>query len=474
MSKDLYDKLKEYSKSDFYPFHMPGHKRNVKLIKEQYGIDIDITEIDGFDMLYEADDVLKDAMERAKKFWGTEKTYFLVNVSTVGILTAMHSCLTQGDRIIIGRNCHKAVYNASELLKLNNTYLYPKYIPKYGINGGYSAKELENLFEKNSNIKAVVITSPTYDGIVSDIKTLADITHKNGAVLIVDEAHGAHFGISDKFPKPAYDMGADLVIESMHKTLPTFTQTALLHLSKEGKKRVDEKKIKHFWSIFQTSSPSYVFMANMDKCISFLDKNGNEIYEKFSNDIEEFRKKCDKLHDIHIPGKELIGTNEVFDVDLSKLIINSSMGGKPMNDILRKKFHLEMEMEAAKYVLAITTFCDNKEGFDRLYKALDYIDAELKKITNKSEIKKIKNTNFELVRNIQEMSISNAVNSNTKLVDIENAINKVSAEYLYLYPPGIPLIVPGEVVDVKLVEQIKEYKNRNYEIVGYDKFKIVD
>lgn len=474
MSKDLYDKLKEYSKSDFYPFHMPGHKRNVKLIKEQYGIDIDITEIDGFDMLYEADDVLKDAMERAKKFWGTEKTYFLVNGSTVGILTAMHSCLTQGDRIIIGRNCHKAVYNASELLKLNNTYLYPKYIPKYGINGGYSAKELENLFEKNSNIKAVVITSPTYDGIVSDIKTLADITHKNGAVLIVDEAHGAHFGISDKFPKPAYDMGADLVIESMHKTLPTFTQTALLHLSKEGKKRVDEKKIKHFWSIFQTSSPSYVFMANMDKCISFLDKNGNEIYEKFSNDIEEFRKKCDKLHDIHIPGKELIGTNEVFDVDLSKLIINSSMGGKPMNDILRKKFHLEMEMEAAKYVLAITTFCDNKEGFDRLYKALDYIDAELKKITNKSEIKKIKNTNFELVRNIQEMSISNAVNSNTKLVDIENAINKVSAEYLYLYPPGIPLIVPGEVVNLKLVEQIKEYKNRNYEIVRYDKFKIVD
>lgn len=474
MSKDLYDKLKEYSKSDFYPFHMPGHKRNVKLIKEQYGIDIDITEIDGFDMLYEADDVLKDAMERAKKFWGTEKTYFLVNGSTVGILTAMHSCLTQGDRIIIGRNCHKAVYNASELLKLNNTYLYPKYIPKYGINGGYSAKELENLFEKNSNIKAVVITSPTYDGIVSDIKTLADITHKNGAVLIVDEAHGAHFGISDKFPKPAYDMGADLVIESMHKTLPTFTQTALLHLSKEGKKRVDEKKIKHFWSIFQTSSPSYVFMANMDKCISFLDKNGNEIYEKFSNDIEEFRKKCDKLHDIHIPGKELIGTNEVFDVDLSKLIINSSMGGKPMNDILRKKFHLEMEMEAAKYVLAITTFCDNKEGFDRLYKALDYIDAELKKITNKSEIKKIKNTNFELVRNIQEMSISNAVNSNTKLVNIENAINKVSAEYLYLYPPGIPLIVPGEVVNVKLVEQIKEYKNRNYEIVRYDKFKIVD
>ena len=474
MSNNLYDKLKEYSKSDFYPFHMPGHNRNVNLIKEQYGMDIDITEIDGFDMLYEADDVLKDAMERAKKFWGTEKTYFLVNGSTVGILTAMHSCLTQGDRIIIGRNCHKAVYNASELLKLNNTYLYPKYIPKYGINGGYSAKELENLFEKNSNIKAVVITSPTYDGIVSDIKTLADITHKNGAVLIVDEAHGAHFGISDKFPKPAYDMGADLVIESMHKTLPTFTQTALLHLSKEGKKRVDEKKIKHFWSIFQTSSPSYVFMANMDKCISFLDKNGNEIYEKFSNDIEEFRKKCDKLHYIHIPGKELIGTNEVFDVDLSKLIINSSMGGKPMNDILRKKFHLEMEMEAAKYVLAITTFCDNKEGFDRLYKALDYIDAELKKITNKSEIKKNKNTNFELVRNIQEMSISNAVNSNTKLVNIENAINKVSAEYLYLYPPGIPLIVPGEVVNVKLVEQIKEYKNRNYEIVRYDKFKIVD
>ena len=137
-----------------------------------------------------------------------------------------------------------------------------------------------------------------------------------------------------------------------------------------------------------------------------------------------------------------------------------------MNDILRKKFHLEMEMEAAKYVLAITTFCDNKEGFDRLYKALDYIDAELKKITNKSEIKKIKNTNFELVRNIQEMSISNAVNSNTKLVNIENAINKVSAEYLYLYPPGIPVIVPGEVLDQQTLTVIETCQKMELDVEG--------
>ena len=186
--------------------------------------------------------LVKEAMERAKKILGDGKNIFFSKWKHSWHFNSNAFVSYTGDRIIIGRNCHKAVYNASELLKLNNTYLYPKYIPKYGINGGYSAKELENLFEKNSNIKAVVITSPTYDGIVSDIKTLADITHKNGAVLIVDEAHGAHFGISDKFPKPAYDMGADLVIESMHKTLPTFTQTALLHLSKEGKKRVDEKK----------------------------------------------------------------------------------------------------------------------------------------------------------------------------------------------------------------------------------------
>lgn len=474
MSKDLYDKLKEYSKSDFYPFHMPGHKRNTNFIKEQYGIDIDITEIDGFDILYEADDVLADAMERARNFWGTENTYFLVNGSTVGILIAIHSCLKQGDSIIIGRNCHKAVYNASELLKLNNIYLYPQYIPEYGINGGYSAKELKDLFKKNNNIKAVVITSPTYDGIVSDIRTLADITHENGAVLIVDEAHGAHFGISDKFPNPAYNEGADLVIESMHKTLPAFTQTALLHLSKDGRKRVNEEKVKHYWSIFQTSSPSYNFMANMDRCISLLEKYGKNIYEKFSSDIEEFRKKCDEFHNIHIPGKELIGTYEVFDVDLSKLIINSDLGGKCMNDILRKKFHLEMEMEAAKYVLAITTFCDSKEGLDRLYKALEYINLENEKNINEFKMKKNKDTNFELVRNSQKMSIYNALNSNKKLENIENSINKVSAEYLYLYPPGIPLIVPGEIVGNELVEQINEYKNRGYEIVGYNKFKIVN
>ena len=212
-------------------------------------------------------------MKNASDFFETYRTWFLVNGSSCGILAAISAVTNIGDKIIIGRNCHKAVYNCAKLRNLDVEYVYPSYIAKYGINGGYNKGEIENILKKNRDVKAVVLTSPTYDGIVSDIEEIARVVHKYNTVLIVDEAHGAHFGISEKLPVPAYKLGADLVIESTHKTLPAMTQTALLHLKSD---RIDAGKVQEMLSIYETSSPSYVLMCSIDKCIREIQKNGHK------------------------------------------------------------------------------------------------------------------------------------------------------------------------------------------------------
>lgn len=393
----------------------------------------------------------------------------MVNGSTCGLLAAIHAVTDIGDSIIMGRNCHKAVYNAVMLRNLQANYFYPEYIEEYGINGGYNPQELEKLFSENDNIKAVVITSPTYDGIVSDVEKIAEITHRNNAVLIVDEAHGAHLGLSNKLPVVAYNTGADIVIESTHKTLPTLTQTALLHLCGD---RVKADKIEEGLGIYETSSPSYLLMGSIDKCVRQLQTNGRKQAEELLTTVDNFRRIVNICKHIQVPGSELKCKNSVFDVDLTKLIISvqdNICSGKELAEILRLKYHFEMEMESLSYVLAITTISDDKEEIIRLAKALQEIDEifEAKQVGLGKETlrQKDKDKNFEktiltgrlnknsleekfkvkLLKNKRELSVYEAKKKATEVIKIEDSKGRTSAEYLYLYPPGIPILVPEKL-----------------------------
>lgn len=479
MKESLYEKLIEYGKSGNYGFHMPGHKRNMRLLDGMDPFEIDITEITGFDNLHHAEGIIKEAMDNAANFWGTDKTWFLVNGSSCGILSAINAVTDIGDSIIIGRNCHKAVYNAVAIRDLKVHYLYPEYVSEYGLNGGYNPESLEDIFKENKGIKAVVITSPTYDGIVSDIKKIAEIAHNNGAMLIVDEAHGAHLGISDKLPIPAYKLGADLVIESIHKTLPSLTQTAMLHLCGD---RVCADKVEESLGVYQSSSPSYVFMAAMDKCIRELQANGKEKIEKLLMNDEAFRENVNNLKYFFVPGRELVGKKDIYDVDLTKFVIYVNpkvCNGKQLSDILRDNYHFEMEMESAKYVLAITTICDDENEIMRLADSLKEIDKRFDEIDKSSnhegnsemmDVASLENelevTDFELLKNEIKCSIYDAKRCLTEKKEIEKSAEMISAEFLYLYPPGIPLLVPGEVISEELLSQIKEFKRRDMNING--------
>lgn len=459
--KSLYDKLIEYANSGRYGFHMPGHKRTTKLLNGIDPYEIDITEIDGFDNLHCAKSIIKESMDNAADFFGTNKTYFLVNGSTSGILSAINSVTEIGDSIIVGRNCHKAVYNAIEIRNLKAKYVYPEFIEEVGINGGYNPKEIERCFSEDKNIKAIVITSPTYEGIVSNIEEIANIAHKYGAILIVDSAHGPHFALSSELPVPAYKLGADVVIESTHKTLPALTQTALLHCMGDN---VDISKIEKNLTVYQSSSPSYLLMASLDKCIKDVSAHGGCKMKKLLTKVAEFRENVNNLKYIYSPGLELKNIENVFDIDPTKLVIgirNGSLTGKQLADKLRDKYNFEMEMESTNFVLAMTTIGDDLEKIDELYLALKEIDAEMETASGKTfKVKTLRNKGI--------MTSYEAGVYKKESVLLEEAIGRVSGEYISLYPPGIPLLVPGEVISIELINDIKNYKMLNMNIVGLD------
>ena len=483
----LLERLTEYAGSDAYPFHMPGHKRREIPdgipggFPDPYGIDI--TEIDGFDNLHHAEGILKDAMDEAAAIYGTDRSWYLVNGSTCGILSAVFATTENGGKILTARNCHKAVYHAICLNRLEAEYLYPEEITEFGINGGIRAEDVRKALEKDAmhcagnsgdvrgkitKIQAVLITSPTYEGVVSDIRVIADVAHEYGIPLIVDEAHGAHLEYADQchsFPKSALEYGADIVIQSLHKTLPCFTQTAILHV--KGK-LVDQDRISRYLSMFQTSSPSYLFMAGMERCIRYMDGDGRNEMIRYEKRLERFMERMEGLQVLEILDREICGKyRTVVGWDPSKIVVSTMRAedfhGEELAETLRRKYHLEMEMTAPEYVIAMTSLMDTEEGFERLGTALLEIDGALRRRTESGRKEKAASETPEgleskLSHPVRRMLICEAMDADTERTAFQDTVGKVSAEFVYLYPPGIPIIAPGEVFTDAIVEKIMAYK----------------
>ena len=473
----LYDKLKQYSKSDHYPFHMPGHKRRVDKLPDIYPYALDITEIDGFDNLHDAQDILKETMEQIADFRGADQSFLVVNGSTAGLLAAISACVSKGDDIIVARNCHKAVYNAIYLNELHPQYIYPQFFDELGINGGILCGELYKMLITFKENPVVVLTSPTYEGVVSDIESIAKVVHKRGGILIVDQAHGAHFGMGQQFPKSAIDFGADIVIESVHKTLPAPTQTALLHVKGE---RVNCQNLKKFLGIYQTSSPSYPMMAAISWCMDYCKRESGKEFVRYEERLRKIRRKISSLDMIELfdvtAEKEHLAA---ADYDFGKLVFGVREGlysGIRLYDWLREKYHLQMEMASGKYVIAMTSVMDTEEGLQRLFHALEEInDLALfekrrseKDKGNKSE----KKLEWKSIENVRMYSPYEAGTMFAENVEISLAKDKVAAEYVYLYPPGIPLIVPGEMWSETLISYVEACLEQGLNVKGVEDGKV--
>lgn len=538
----LYDALKKYAASSEYPFHMPGHKR--RMGEPQESCAIDITEIEGFDNLHHAEGILKEAQERAAELYGSKDTYYLVNGSTAGILAAISACVRPQGRILMARNSHKAAYHAAELRGLHISYLYPGkfdsgFSPeksyseksyqeseedmnypgeKIGLgeesslgkengldrkcslngeiglsreispDGGINPEDVRAALEADGAIEAVFITSPTYEGVVSNILEIAKITHDFGIPLIVDEAHGAHFGFHPCFPESSVKLGADIVIHSLHKTLPSMTQTALLH---RNGKLVQNERIQKFLDIYQTSSPSYVLMASMDACIELLRENKDRLFLDFFGRLKAFYQKAGRLRRIHfmecglryITEGEAKQVTKYFDEsgwnvsrDCSKLVFHANgRSGKWLVDVLRERFHLEMEMAAGGYVVALTSIADTEEGFERLYTALQILDGELETQHSKDThavCNVINHVQYVINRKEPPLTIAQAAELPHKRVTWMESEGEICAEYIYMYPPGIPLIVPGERISGALLNWVLACRRDGFTLHGMSDYSM--
>lgn len=458
----LDQKLIEYTQSNIYPFHMPGHKRRPIDFPNPYTIDI--TEIDGFDNLHHAEEILRDAQQRAAELYGAKRSFYLVNGSTCGLLAAICAAAPKKSRILVARNSHKAVYHGIFLNEYDAVYLYPE-VADIGIQGQITADAVEEKLTLYPDIAAVVITSPTYDGVVSDIRSIAETVHRRGIPLIVDEAHGAHFGFGGGFPENAVKLGADVVIVSLHKTLPSFTQTALLHVCSD---RIKEKDIAKYLGIFETSSPSYIFMAGMEKCIRMVKDEGQELFSNYRKLLDDFYAKAGKLAHIHVLSKADLSECESYAFDDGKILMFPApdyLNGKELYDMLLSEYRLQMEMVNDKYVVAMTSIMDTQEGFDRLIHALYDIDQKLEQKKNRKSAGKLESRSV-YTENKKVMQMRDAEDAPQQEIPLEESVGKVSAGFVFLYPPGIPIIVPGEEISGKFVKDMKQCIQLGLDVEG--------
>lgn len=457
----LYQQLISYGESDVYPFHMPGHKRRALPFPNPYTIDI--TEIDGFDNLHHAGGLIREAEERAAKLYGADRSYYLVNGSTCGLLAAICAAARRGDKVLAARNCHKAVYHAVSMQGLSVEFLYPA-ITRGDLQGQITAAQVEEALTKHPDIAVVILTSPTYEGIVSDVAAIAACCHAHGAALIVDEAHGAHFGFGAGFPENAVRLGADAVIMSLHKTLPSFTQTALLHCNGG---RIDTERVARYLGVYETSSPSYLFMAGMDACIDLIREQGAELFAQYRRRLDAFYRDTADLTQLHVMRREDLCKEEAYDWDDSKLMIYAgTMGGEALHQELLGHYHLQMEMVSADYVLGMTSLMDTDEGMRRLVTALHEIDEKNRKPDLGGEVPEAGFTARMYRENPRRMQIYQALDLPYREVPFDEAVGKMAADYVYLYPPGIPLIVPGEIITEEFIRHIRECRERKLNVEG--------
>lgn len=471
MTDYLYGKLKEYAASEFYGFHMPGHKRNKAVTGADLPYDIDITEIDGFDDLHHANGILKEAQERSAELFHAEETHYLVNGSTAGILSAIMGCTRRGDKILMARNCHKSVYNGVLLNGLWPIYLYPSVWKEAGTSGEICPDEVEQFLKRDADIRAVVITSPTYDGVVSDVGKIAEITHRYGIPLIVDEAHGAHFGFHPYFPKNGNELGADVVIHSLHKTLPALTQTGLLHMNGE---RADRDRIRACLHMLQSSSPSYVLMAGIDECVRVLAENGRELFNRYTENLEHARQRMKLLENLSIlemehydRSKILVSVKDVYREENKEI---KKFSGKDLYNILKENY-LQLEMAAPGYALAMTSIADTSEGMEQLAGVLLNIDRKLAKFAKpggKDEKDARDPACFppKAERNRLVFPPCEAAQMDREYISWERCAGRIALEYAYVYPPGIPLVVPGEEISGAVVGQVRAYEDAGFQIEG--------
>lgn len=439
---------------------MPGHKRQGMGALPGELAQLDITEIEGFDNLHQPEGILQEMQQYAADAYGAEETFYLVGGSTCGILSAVSAAIPRGGKLLAARNCHKSIYHAAYLRQLQLSYLYPASLPETGICEAVTAEQVQKALDREPDICGVLIVSPTYEGRIAEVEKIAGVVHGYGIPLIVDEAHGAHLGFHPAFAQGSSRAGADLVITSVHKTLPAMTQTALLHVNGN---MVDRSRLQRFLRIYQSSSPSYVLLASIDNAVR-LAAEGKPLFEKMYGNWIHMLERLSACRALTLwPTTALEKIEYQRHQDIGKLVIsvkNTGMTGKELYRRLLEEYGLQMEMACDSYVLAMFTIGDMTEGYERLTDALLEIDSGLKRAETEEGFRE------DLPRERVCVPFAQAWDQPCRWVSLKEAVGSYVGEFLNIYPPGTPILVPGERMETEDRALIEQYLADGLEVQG--------
>ncbi|MGB3974168.1 MAG: aminotransferase class I/II-fold pyridoxal phosphate-dependent enzyme [Peptococcia bacterium] len=450
--------LMKYVTDKTIPFHVPGHKQGrgnheLEALLGSTCLNIDLTCLEDTDNICNPVSVIHEAQKLAAEIYGAEEAFFLTNGTTSGIQAMILSVCEPGDKIIIPRNAHKSAIGGIILSGAEPIYIEPEIHDYYGIAMGITPEALRETLAINPDVKAVFVINPSYYGIASDLKAIVEIAHSYDVPVIVDEAHGAHLIFDDRLPLSAMEAGADLSASSTHKLGGSLTQSSIL--LQQGN-LISPKRVKNALNLTQTTSPSYILLASLDIARKQLALHGREMIERTYDLAMEARQKLQQIPGLQVMDTDVLGQNGCVALDPTKIVVNVralGLSGYEVEKILRKKYRLQVELSDLFNIIALVSLGDNQE-------TMDYLVNALSEIAGAQSIKNVVKY-YTPVPSIPEAVVSprSAYYADTKVLPLEEAEGEISAEAIMAYPPGIPIVCPGERITREVIDYVNVLRN---------------
>ncbi|HPJ11955.1 MAG TPA: aminotransferase class V-fold PLP-dependent enzyme [Caldisericia bacterium] len=467
------DAVKSYVDKNRTAFHMPGHARS-RLIPEQIeallgknAFKYDLTEVEGVDYLHKAEGVLKASQELTAAAFGSEQVFYLVNGSTVGVMSMIMSSVKPGEKLIVQRNSHRCAIAGITLGNVTPIWIQPEMIPEYQILAGVLPETLQRTIDENPDAKAVLLTSPNYYGMAQNMMELIRIAHENDIIVLVDEAHGAHFPFHPDLPTSSIDRGADMITQSTHKSLPALTQTALLHVNGN---RIDLDRLTSVLSMLQSSSPNYLLMMSIEASRKMMSQHGMELWSRAMETAAYAREELLKIPELQVIDESIVGKYGIVEWDSTKLsVLTNSLrhSGFEIEHLLNSQFNIEIELSALNNYLCFITGGSTKEDIDHLVKATRWF-SENKGNTDLKEFIRIPQIPFQVY------TPAEAFNQPYEQIPFKSADGQISKRIIAPYPPGIPYICPGEIITQNAVEMLTQMKLDGAVVQGIDENEMVE
>lgn len=465
----IYEALQKFKRARVVPFDVPGHKRgrgNSELTQflGQSCMDVDVNSMKPLDNLCHPVSVIRDAEELAAEAFGAAHAFFMVGGTTSAVQSMIMYACKSGDKIILPRNVHRSAINSLILCDAVPVYVNPDVNNELGIALGMSVEQVEKAIEENPDAKAVLVNNPTYYGICSDLRRITELAHSKGMLVLVDEAHGTHFYFGDDFPVSAMSAGADIASVSMHKSGGSLTQSSFLLMGE----KINSDYMRQVINLTQTTSASYLLLTSLDISRKRLALHGKEIFRKTVELAEYARAEINRIGGYYAFSKELINGDSVYDFDLSKLSVHTlsvGLAGIEVYDLLRDEYDIQIEFGDIGNILAYLSVGDRKQDIERLISAL----SEIRRRFGRSKAGMLSQ---EYINPIVAETPRKAFYADKISLPLEETAGKVCSEFVMCYPPGIPILAPGELITDDIIKYIKYAKEKGCSMTGTEDINI--